>query len=326
MHQFPSISVVIPTYNRARIVTQAIESVLAQELPASEIIVVDDGSKDDTLESLAAYGDRIRIVSRPNTGISGARNDGIKAAGSDWVAFLDDDDEYTPERLRIAADAIRKYPDAVVHASNILIKSQDSPAASMYELRGKRAEELMLLERPLEWVLSGCFFVQATVCRRSELQKIGGFRNDFYEDLDLLARMTVEGPWTVDHRCSLHLIRRPGEDLNLSSLWRSKPVENYEALTRIHREVLRFPSLSGTEKRLVESGLATNLFELGRALHAHGETTRARECFLEAGSRYPKFHSRAKAHMAAYFGTPALRMLGALRRRQGVFRSVSTNS
>lgn len=326
MYHFPDISVVIPTYNRSRFVTKAIDSVLAQEFPASEIIVVDDGSKDDTLESLAAYGHRIRIISRPNTGISGARNDGIKTAGSDWIAFLDDDDEYTPERLRIAADAIRKYPDAVVHASNILIKSQDCPTASLYELRGRRAEELMLLESPLEWVLSGCFFVQATVCRRLDLLKIGGFRNDFYEDLDLLTRMTEERPWTVDHRCSLHLIRRPGEDMNLSTLWKSQPVENYEALARIHRDAMALPSLSVREKCFVESCLATNLFELGRALHANGDVSRAHECFLEAGKLYPHFHSRIKAYLSAWFGDPALRMYGMLSRRGGVFRSSPFNS
>lgn len=319
----PEISVVIPTYNRARIVTKAIESVLAQTFPASEIIVVDDGCSDDTLEVLAAYGDGIRIVSRPNTGISGARNDGVQAARCEWIAFLDDDDEYTPQRLQIAAEAIVKHPGAVVHASNISISSPDSPTVSLYEIRQRQAGEIMLLERPLEWVLGASFFVQATVCRRSGIMRIGGFRNDFYEDLDFLVRMTTGGPWTVDQRCSLRLIRRPGEDLNLSTLWRSKPVENYEALTRIHRGALEIPSLTDDERRMVESGLATNLFELGRALLDHGETSRARECFLEAGKRYPRLHSRAKAHVAALFGTPALRLLRMFRRRRGVFRSAS---
>lgn len=322
----PRISVVIPTYNRARIVPKAIESVFSQTYPAAEIIVVDDGSKDDTREVLAGYGDRIKAISQENGGLSAARNTGIRAASSEWVAFLDDDDEHVPERLAIAVETIALHPDIDVHATNTALVNSDGTELDMFGIRGRHATEHMRLERPLGWVLGGCFFAQTLVARKSAIVEAGLFRKTFYEDMDLFVRLAARGPWTVDVRKSLRLLRLPGEDLNLSSVWRSKPVENYEALTRIHREALAIPSLTAGEKGFVESGLATNLFELGRALHARGETSRARECFLEAAQRYPRLHSRAKAHLAALFGGPALGVFGMLRRRRGVFRSTSTNS
>jgi len=326
MSEAPQISVVIPTYNRAQVVRNAIESVLAQTRPAAEIIVVDDGSKDDTREVLASYGNRIKAISQENGGLSAARNTGIRAASSEWVAFLDDDDAHVPERLAIAAETIAIHPDIDVHATNTALVNSDGSELDMFAMRGRHATEHMRLERPLEWVLNGCFFAQTLVVRKTAVVEAGMFRKTFYEDMDLFVRLAARGPWTVDVRKSLRLLRLPGEDLNLSSVWRSKPVENYEALTRIHREALETPDLTEHERRFVHSGLATNLFELGRALHAGGDAARARGCFLEASETYPRLHSRAKARLAALFGAPALRLLALLRRRRGVFRSTPGNS
>lgn len=322
----PQISVVIPTYNRAKVVGEALESVFAQSCPAAEIIVVNDGSKDDTREVLANYGDRITAINQENGGLSAARNAGIQAASTEWVAFLDDDDEWTADRLAIAVETIGIHPDVDVHATNTALVNADGSELDMFAMRGRNTTEHMRLDRPLGWVLGGCFFAQTLVARKSAIVAAGMFRKTFYEDMDLFVRLAARGPWTVDVRKSLRLQRLEGEDPNLSSIWRSKPVENYEALTRIHREALEIPSLTPGEKCFVESGLATNLFELGRALTAQGDGQRARECFREAARRYPRVHSRAKAHMAALFGAPALRMFGLFRRRRGVFRSVSTSS
>ena len=325
MSNSPKISVVVPTYNRAKVVGKALESIFSQTYPAVEIIVVNDGSKDDTRAVLEAYGDRIKAINQENGGLSAARNTGIEAASTEWVAFLDDDDEWVPERLALAVETIGIHPDIDVHATNTALVNTDGSELDMFAIRGRIATEHMRLDSPLGWVLGGCFFAQTLVARKSAIVAAGMFRKTFYEDMDLFVRLAARGPWTVDVRKSLRLQRLEEEDPNLSSIWRSKPVENYEALTRIHREALEIPSLSARDKRMVESGLATNLFELGRALLNHGEASRARDCFSEAGRRYPRLHSRAKARMAALFGAPALRMFGMLRRRRGVFRSVSPN-
>ena len=93
------ISAVIPVYNRAEMVRRAIESVLNQTILPMEIIVVNDGSTDDTPTILNQYANRIQIINQENNGVSSARNTGIKAASGEWVAFLDSDDEWLPDRI-----------------------------------------------------------------------------------------------------------------------------------------------------------------------------------------------------------------------------------
>jgi glycosyltransferase involved in cell wall biosynthesis len=96
-----TISVVIPAYNRAREVCRAIDSALAQTMPPLEIIVVDDGSTDETPDVLARYGDRIRVVRHANQGVSATRNAGIAIARGDLIAFLDSDDMWMPRKLEL---------------------------------------------------------------------------------------------------------------------------------------------------------------------------------------------------------------------------------
>ena len=106
----PSFSVVIPVYNGAGTVARAIESVLAQTYPASELIVVDDGSTDETAQMVAGFGERVTYVYQPNAGVSAARNNGARLAKGEWLAFLDADDWYYPDRLRWHAEWIARDP------------------------------------------------------------------------------------------------------------------------------------------------------------------------------------------------------------------------
>ncbi|MGB9128232.1 MAG: glycosyltransferase [Thiobacillus sp.] len=106
----PTISVVIPAYNAAVTLPRALDSVLAQTWPAHEIIVVDDGSTDATGEVVKGYAGRVRYVRQDNAGPSAARNQGVAAASGEWIAFLDADDWYYPERLARHAQMITSDP------------------------------------------------------------------------------------------------------------------------------------------------------------------------------------------------------------------------
>lgn len=106
----PRFSVVIPAYNAAATLARAIESVRAQTWPAHEIIVVDDGSSDATPEVAARFGGAVRLIRQPNQGVAAARNRGAREAGGDWLAFLDADDWYAPDRLRLHAEWIAEDP------------------------------------------------------------------------------------------------------------------------------------------------------------------------------------------------------------------------
>ena len=97
----PRVSVVIPTYNRREYVQEAIDSVLAQSYTDYELIVVDDGSNDSTGEALhSRYGDRLAYEWRPNAGVSAARNRGLELARGEFIAFLDSDDVWLPQKLQ----------------------------------------------------------------------------------------------------------------------------------------------------------------------------------------------------------------------------------
>jgi GT2 family glycosyltransferase len=104
-------SVVIAVYNGEKTLNRAIDSVLAQTLPPLEVIVVDDGSTDETYRIAASYGPPVRVLRQENRGVSAARNAGVQAAQGEWVAFLDADDYYYPHRLALAAELIRNHPE-----------------------------------------------------------------------------------------------------------------------------------------------------------------------------------------------------------------------
>ncbi|NLW84235.1 MAG: glycosyltransferase family 2 protein [Phycisphaerae bacterium] len=105
----PQVSIIIPTYNRATYVTMAIDSVLTQTYTDYEIIVVDDGSTDNTQEVLRPYMDKIHYIFQSNKGVSAARNTGIRAATGEWIAFLDSDDCFHKDKLAIQMNFIRKH-------------------------------------------------------------------------------------------------------------------------------------------------------------------------------------------------------------------------
>ena len=118
------ISVVIPTWNRAEHLAQALDSVFAQELAPHEVIVVDDGSTDHTRELVARrFGDACFLYQQ-NRGVSSARNAGIRAATGDWIALLDSDDRWHPDKLARQQTAVHATPDAVLcHSDEIWIRN-----------------------------------------------------------------------------------------------------------------------------------------------------------------------------------------------------------
>lgn len=105
------ISVIIPAYNAESTITETIQSVLNQTCRPAEVIVVNDGSKDQTVEAVKRFGDEVILIDQPNQGVSAARNSGIMAANSDWVAFLDADDTWEPEKLERQLELLNLHPE-----------------------------------------------------------------------------------------------------------------------------------------------------------------------------------------------------------------------
>src|SRR5512143_3730544 len=111
MSSEPLVSVVMPVYNGARYLRQALESALAQTYRPLEIVVVDDGSTDETPAILAEFGTRIRALRQPNSGSAAARNAALDAARGELIAFLDADDLWLPQKLAVQVEYLREHPD-----------------------------------------------------------------------------------------------------------------------------------------------------------------------------------------------------------------------
>jgi glycosyltransferase involved in cell wall biosynthesis/O-antigen/teichoic acid export membrane protein len=172
------ISVVIPAYNAARFLPRCLESIFAQTLKPAEIIVVDDGSTDNSAALAAELG--ARVVRRPNGGISAARNMGIQNASSEWIALLDADDLWAPEKLERQAALIR--PETVLVYTGI----------RFFDDKGIRDERLAIDPILANKMLRYCNPIPCTyIIRREALIQGGGFREDIRtcEDWEMLVRL-----------------------------------------------------------------------------------------------------------------------------------------
>jgi glycosyltransferase involved in cell wall biosynthesis len=119
------VSVIIPTFNRAKLVCEAVDSVLAQTFREIEIIVIDDGSTDDTESALRKYGSRIRYVKQENRGLNAARHRGLEIATGDYVGLLDSDDMWCPFKAALDAALLDANPDAALVFSDFYILKPD---------------------------------------------------------------------------------------------------------------------------------------------------------------------------------------------------------
>lgn len=199
MNSDPLVSAIIPTYNRAHIVCESVESALQQTYANVEVIVVDDGSTDGTAERLRPYGDRIRFVAQANAGPAAARNRGIAMARGEMIAFLDSDDLWLPSKIeRQVALMQRAGPSAPCCLTNIMMQwnSGDRASFDIALLRPPAQEGLWV---NVDEVLATRFvlFNQGVMIRRKVLERIGGFDESirYLEDYELPLRLSLEGPW-----------------------------------------------------------------------------------------------------------------------------------
>jgi glycosyltransferase involved in cell wall biosynthesis len=110
----PTVSVIIPVYNRSTLIARAVNSVLAQDFKDYEIIVIDDGSTDETPKILSTYKDKIKIITQKNRGVSAARNTGVSISLGKYLAFLDSDDMWLPEKLSTQINYFKSNPNTLI--------------------------------------------------------------------------------------------------------------------------------------------------------------------------------------------------------------------
>ncbi len=183
----PLISVVIPSFNRADLARRAIASVLAQDFPDFETILVDDGSTDDTPALAAEFGDAIAYIRRENGGVSAARNTGIRAARGAHIAFLDSDDQWLPGKLQAHAAFIGEHPEVRIHQTEEIWVRGGRRVNSMKKHMKPEGD---IFTRALELCLVS---PSAVIMRRELFDERGLFDEDLpvCEDYDMWLRVSA---------------------------------------------------------------------------------------------------------------------------------------
>src|SRR5262245_30132400 len=174
----PLVSVVIPAYNCARFIGEALDSVFAQDYPELEVVVVDDGSTDDTCAVVEGYGDRVKLIRQRNAGAAVARNEGMRRASGEYVAFLDSDDLWLPGKLRLQIDHLESHRDVAMCCTrwNLLYPKADGS----YPVERPAAPRSAPLDPKWSgWIYCGllldCEVWTSTVVMRRELTaRVGG--------------------------------------------------------------------------------------------------------------------------------------------------------
>lgn len=188
----PLISVVIPAYNTRETIAEAIDSVLTQSYNNLEIIVVDDGSPDDVATHVEQkYGSKVQLIRQQNVGLAGARNTGIQAAKGEYVAFLDSDDAWLPNKLAEQVKQISKHPDGTVFYSNCYFWENGKRTKQWIDTHNQGNDLItrQLIRREI------MIPVLTTVVKKSALMEVGHFNQKLreVEDYDLWLRLAIQG-------------------------------------------------------------------------------------------------------------------------------------
>lgn len=198
--KYPLVSVILPTFNRAWTLKNAIDSVLFQDYPNIELIIIDDGSEDNTRELLCAYKNKIMVLTQENSGVSAARNAGIKKSKGEFIALLDSDDAWDKRKVSCQVEFFKQNRKALIcQTEEIWIRN------------GKRVNPKVKHKKPsgmiFEPSLNLCLVSPSAVMMRRRLFEIKGYFNEDFtvcEDYDLWLRVSstlpvflIDKPYTI---------------------------------------------------------------------------------------------------------------------------------
>jgi glycosyltransferase involved in cell wall biosynthesis len=198
MKMTPRVSVIIATYNRAHLLKTAVDSVLGQTFRDFEIIVADDGSTDATAELVRSYGDRVRYLYQENQGKSVMLNNALSITAGEWIAFLDSDDYWLPEKLERQFRAIEQFEEQGCGACFTDGRFVNNPSmdTTLFQFYGRKYSQATgVLPNPVETLAesSAGISVVTLLCRAELVRRAGGFDPQlrFTEDYDFVFRLAL---------------------------------------------------------------------------------------------------------------------------------------
>jgi glycosyltransferase involved in cell wall biosynthesis len=184
----PSVSIILPTYNRSNLLDRSIKSVLDQTCKDFELIIVDDCSCDSTEKLVSSFNDeRINYIRhKENKGVAAARNTGLQFAKGTFIAFQDDDDEWLPDKLEKQVKCFENTPEAgIIYTATMVVKGNRKRFVPCFQTRNKRQN---IISNIAEYYF---LTLQATLIKRECFEKTGSFDEQFpvFEDWDMLFRL-----------------------------------------------------------------------------------------------------------------------------------------
>ena len=283
----PKVSVIIPTYNRKGYIPDAIDSVLEQTYKDFEIIVVDDGSTDGTGEILRKrYGEKIRYFSKENGGCASARNFGVRMARGEYIAFLDSDDRYLPNKLEDQVVLLERNSSYGFVGSDIVVQEKKKS----YLFRTIRPDRNGDIAYPL--FMFTFFSLCAAIFRRSCFDKAGYFNEGmrYNEDTDFLLRVAINFPSGFSARPTLlYRAHEGGKSADLVKLLQAV-YESSAAVVSLHPDFV-----SG--KRKIDERLGQIKLDLALEYGVRSDVAKGAEELALSRKWYPAMRKRIYAFL-----------------------------
>ena len=246
-------SALIPTYNRRAQVLRAVDSVLTQTVPVDEIIVVDDGSTDNTAEAIRSrYGPRVKLFSQENKGVSAARNRGLREARGHWIAFLDSADVWSPTKIECQLEALTAFGGEFgLCFTDCAYDGDPERKISVFAETGfGNAPRFGSLDRPAGYILTSQepFYTPSLLILRSLLEELGGFNESLTvrEDTDVLFRLTFKTKFCFVAEPLVRIDRSPSRAVGLCNLYATRDDRKYDSLQQLYTKWLTMYEVVGT--------------------------------------------------------------------------------
>jgi len=286
MSELPAVSVVIPTFNRAVYLPASIDSVLDQSFKDFELIVVDDGSTDNTQGVLKRYGSRLKCLYQPNGGASAARNLGVRHARAPWIAFQDSDDLSTPTRLETLIAYVREHPDCgMVFANGGYVGEAEHrhetiiPASKSRQLEANGVTVVDLFEKSIARL-------QASIISKAAYESIGGMDESLHicHDLDLFFRLFMRYRVMYLDRLVFFYRTHPG---NMTGNEELRLTENIRVIEKLIHDYPEAHDQIG--KNLVARRLAYRYYRLAKGRWRLNRREAARQAIQQATRLRPGY-------------------------------------
>ena len=321
------ISIIIPTFNREQYIKPAVESVLAQTHPHVEVLVIDDGSTDSTRKIVQSIDDpRVRYIYTANQGNYFARNIGLKEAKGEYIAFLDSDDKFLPQKLSKQLEKFDQIPGLGLCCGNVYVRHQDISGKFFEDAAHSFSHDFGTQDGFIEREVESNFIVTSTVMIRRECVKTVGYFNTEYQnamDYEFFLRIVFNYPAIYMKDKFVERSIHP-RGISKNSINTSKAL--VYIFTDCSKKFEKGKMFKPAHKQLIRSAQQKSMYILGLEYLLKYKYDDAYHCFQESG--YQKKHmfkilARVVAKFRLFFLIPLIKVYRNFRKFQSIHQNPS---